>query len=158
MDATALLDATPLPHPTTRLVWEGVVDIDARHDLGQGPVGARGIVPILGGAFRGGPDYPGLHGTVERGGADRQLLRPDGVKELEAIYELRVHDGTIISVRNHVLIDESRTPHRYALSVIRLTAPMGPWAVLNRRVHLGTLHPAMPRRAAVIIRAFVADV
>lgn len=156
-----LLDQTPLPKLATRLIFEAMVDIAAREDMGTGPLGNRGIVPILGGAFRGGPDFPGLHGRVEAGGADRQQMRPDGVKELDAFYEIRVHDGTLLTVRNRVLIDEANTGPRpggrYALSVIRVTAPEGPWAFLNRRVIMGTLQSARPARAAVIIRAWEAD-
>jgi hypothetical protein len=94
-----------------------------------------------------------LHGTVVPGGADRQLLRADGVKELDALYELRVHDGTVLTVHNRVLIDESIAP-RYARSVLSVTAPAGPWAWLNRRVLVGTLQALRPEAAAVLVRVF----
>jgi hypothetical protein len=48
--------------------------------------------------------YPG---TVLAGGADRQLVRADGVKELSALYEMQAHDGAIITIHNWVTIDES---------------------------------------------------
>ncbi|MFQ1700238.1 DUF3237 family protein [Loktanella agnita] len=34
-------------------------------------------------------------GTVLAGGANRQVLRPDGIKELDALYEMQTKDGTI---------------------------------------------------------------
>ena len=150
-------DLAPLPSFSTRLLWEALVAIGPREDLGQGPLGARGIVPITGGEFRGGPEFPELHGTVLAGGADRQLLRADGAKELDALYEMRVTDGTVLTIRNRVIIDETRLGARYALSRIHVTAPLGAWDFLNRRVILGTLQVARPAFAGVIIRAWEAD-
>lgn len=141
---------TAPPAPEARLAWEAQVDIGERQSLGQGPLGERFIVPILGGRFEG----PRLRGTVLPGGADRQLLRADGVKELDALYELQTDDGAVITVRNRVLIDESATPGRYARSVLQLSAPAGPHDWLNRRVFVGTLHSLRPARAAVCIRVY----
>ncbi|WP_066160639.1 DUF3237 domain-containing protein [Hydrogenophaga pseudoflava] len=138
------------PAPEARIAWEAQVDIGERQSLGHGPRGERFIVPILGGRFEG----PRLRGTVLPGGADRQLLRADGVKELDALYELQTDDGAVITVRNRVLIDESATPGRYARSVLQLSAPAGPHDWLNRRVFVGTLHSLRPARAAVCIRVY----
>ena len=150
-----LFAALPLTPPATRLLWEALVDIGPRTDLGTGPLGPRGIIPILGGEFRAGPDFPGLSGTILPGGADRQQTRPDGARELDALYEMQVQDGAILTIRNRVIIDE--TGPRYALSRIAVTAPAGPWAWLSRRVILGTLQPARPMREAVLIRAWLAE-
>jgi Protein of unknown function (DUF3237) len=142
---------SPLPPvPEARFAWEAVVEIGERQALGPGPLGERFIVPILGGTFEG----PHLRGTVLPGGADRQLLRADGVKELDALYELQTDDGAVITVRNRVLIDESATPGRYARSVLQLRAPAGPHGWLNRRVFVGTLQGLQPARAAVCIRVY----
>lgn len=146
----------PIP-PTTRLLWEALVDIAPRVDLGTGPLGPRGIVPILGGVFRAGPEFPGLSGTILPGGADRQQSRPDGARELDALYEMQVQDGAILTIRNRVVIDETGPGPRYALSRIAVTAPAGPWAWLSRRMILGTLQPARPMRDAVLIRAWLAE-
>lgn len=148
-----LADAQPVPMPGARLVWHAAVTIDERQPLGPGPLGERFIVPITGGVFWGGPAQLELHGDVVPGGADRQLLRADGVKELDALYELRVHDGSVLTVRNRVLIDESVSP-RYARSTLGVTAPAGPWSWLNRRVLVGTLQPLRPEAQAVLIRVF----
>lgn len=144
-------NTSPLPPvPEARFAWEVVVEIGERQTLGPGPLGERLVVPILGGTFEG----PRLRGTVLPGGADRQLLRADGVKELDALYELQTDDGAVITVRNRVLIDESATPGRYARSVLQLTAPAGPHDWINRRVFVGTLHSLRPARAAVCIRVY----
>ena len=154
-----ILNDFPAETLGTALLWEAVVDIAEREDLGQGPLGARGIVPILGGVFRGGPgmgaDQADFHGTVLNGGADRQLVRADGAKELDAFYEMRVADGTLLTIRNRVVIDETGPGPRYAVSRIQVTAPLGRWDWLNRRMIVGTLQGARPRRAAVIIRGWL---
>ncbi|MDZ7904787.1 MAG: DUF3237 domain-containing protein [Cypionkella sp.] len=143
--------------PVTRLVWEAVVDVAERQSLGVGPNGARFIVPILGGVFRGGPGFEKLRGTVPAGGADRQVLRPDGIKELDAQYEMSVDDGTVLTIRNRVLVDETVAGPRYALSRIHVVAPQGDWDWLNRRLFVGTLQTARPKRAAVIVRAWLVE-
>jgi hypothetical protein len=148
-----LAEAQPLVTPAARLLWQAAVTIDERADLGHGPLGERFIVPITGGRFWGAPEHPQLYGKVVPGGADRQLLRADGVKELDALYEMQVHDGTVLTVHNRVLIDESVSP-RYARSTLRVTAPAGPWAWLNRRALVGTLAPLRPAAPAVLIRVF----
>lgn len=140
--------------PALRLAYEAEVDIAPRQELGAGPGGARFLVPILGGRFQG---PMGLQGVVLPGGADRQLLRPDGVKELDALYEMQTDDGAVITVRNRVLVDESRMPQRYARSTVHLRAPEGPHAWLNRRVFVGSLQSLRPQRDAVRIRAYLVD-
>lgn len=65
-------------------------------ELGDTPQGRRRIVPISGGSFRG----ERLSGRVLPGGADWQLIRPDGVAQLEARYTLETADGVLIYVRN----------------------------------------------------------
>lgn len=135
------------------LAYVAEVDIAPRQSLGASALGQRFIVPILGGHF----DGPGLRGRVLPGGADRQLLRPDGIKELDALYEMQADDGTILTVRNRVLIDDQVQPQRYARSVLQLRAPDGPHAWLNRRIFVGTLHSLQPARAAVRIMVYRLD-
>ena len=89
------------------------------------------------------------------GGADRQLLRPDGVKQLHAVYEMQTDDGHVLTVHNQVVIDEAAPDGRYARSTVRVTAPAGPHEWLNRRVFVGTLQGLMPERQAVRIGVFL---
>lgn len=151
----ALADSRPCLVPQASLVWTAWVDIDPRESLGLSGHGERFIVPILGGRFQGAPGHASLTGIIRPGGADRQLLRPDGVKQLHALYEMQTVDGTVLTIDNHVLVDESARPTRYALSHITVTAPQGPHAWLNRRLLVGTLQPLRPERQAVLIRAFL---
>jgi hypothetical protein len=67
--------------------------------VGPGPGGQRRIVPILGGTVAG----PELAGEVLPGGADFQLIRPDGVAEIEARYVLRLAGGALVYVINRGL-------------------------------------------------------
>jgi hypothetical protein len=143
--------ATPTPDaPRTEFVYEAIVDIAPLVALGDSPFGERRIVPIVGGTFSG----PGLRGKVLAGGADRQLVRKDGARQLDALYEMETDDGAIITVRNKVLIHDPADGRRYAFSTLDITAPEGKYGWLNRLVFVGTLQPLMPARAAVSIRVY----
>lgn len=141
--------------PKAHLVWTAAVDIAPRESLGRGPGGERWIVPITGGRFWGEAGFEGLRGKVRAGGADRQLLRPDGIKELQALYEMETDDGAVLTILNEVVIDETVQPQRYAMSRIRVTAPEGPHAWMNRRLFIGTLQALRPQREAVVIRGYL---
>ncbi len=136
--------------PATEFVYEAVVEVAPRQDMGRSPLGERFIVPITGGRFEG----PRLRGRVLPGGADRQLLRADAVKLLDALYEMQTDDGVLLTVHNQVLIDDPPAGPRYAFSHVRVTAPEGPYAWLNRRVFVGTLQALMPQLPAVRIRVY----
>jgi hypothetical protein len=66
-------------------------------ELGDAPLGRRRIINITGGSFRG----ERLSGKVLPGGADWQVIRTDGVADLDARYTLETNDGALIYVRNH---------------------------------------------------------
>jgi hypothetical protein len=138
--------------PSCLLAYEAQVEIGELQDLGVGPLGARFMIPILGGTFEG---SDGLHGRVLPGGADRQLIRPDGLKLLDAEYEMQTHDGVILSVRNRVMIDAHPSASRYARSIVEITSPASSaYAWLSRRVLVGTLHSLKPERQAVLISVY----
>jgi len=71
------------------------VDVADIIDLGPTARGHRRIVPITGGTFEG-PDVRG----IVLPGADWQIVRPDGVLEVEASYALQTDDGALISIVN----------------------------------------------------------
>jgi hypothetical protein len=144
--STPMSSQIPLYMPQTEFVYEAIVDIEPSIDLGNGPLGPRAMVPITGGTFEG----PNLRGTVLAGGADRQQVRQDGVRTLDALYEMQTDDGAIITVRNQVLsIPDAET----RFSFIQITAPEQ-YAWLNKSIHVGTLNSLRPGRAAVLIRAY----
>ncbi|WP_439550978.1 DUF3237 domain-containing protein [Falsiroseomonas sp.] len=86
-------------HPTMRFVAEVKAAVGAPVSLGAGPNGERRVIAILGGTVEG----PGMRGEVLPGGADFQLIRPDGVAEIEARYTLRLDDGALVQVTNRGL-------------------------------------------------------
>ena len=65
-------------------------------ELGDTPQGRRRIIGITGGRFSG----ERLSGRVLPGGADWQVIRADGVADLDARYTLETSDGALIYVRN----------------------------------------------------------
>jgi hypothetical protein len=85
--------------PRPEFVAELEVQVGPPQLFGRGPNGERRIVPILGGRIAG----PRLTGAVLPGGADFQLIRPDGVAEIEARYVLRLEDGATVYVVNRGL-------------------------------------------------------
>lgn len=139
--------------PTLTLAWTAEVRIGEKQDLGEGPLGRRFLVPILGGTFEG----PGLRGLVLAGGADRQWVRPDGLREFDALYEMQVDDGTVITVHNRVLVDGDDPRTRYARSVVRARTAAGPHAWVMRRLLVGTLESLRPAQAAVRVTVHVVD-
>jgi hypothetical protein len=147
---SSISGAMMLDTPNCVFVYEAIVDIAEVQSLGQSQLGQRFIVNILGGEFKG----PRLQGKVLAGGADRQLLRPDGIKELDALYEMQTDDGTVITVHNQVIIDMPSPDQRYARSVVKFRAPAGSYEWLNKRVFVGNLESQKPAREAVKIRVF----
>ena len=65
-------------------------------ELGETPLGRRRIIPITGGTFHG----ERLSGRVLPGGADWQVIRADGVADLDARYTLETDDKALIYVQN----------------------------------------------------------
>jgi hypothetical protein len=72
------------------------VKVGAPIEVGNVPRGRRRIVPIEGGTFEG----PNLRGTVLAGGADWQIVRPDGLSELDTRYALKTEAGELIYIQN----------------------------------------------------------
>lgn len=157
MTIDTILNAHPPVLPKTRMLWTAVVTVGEKQDLGPYNGGHRYLVPITGGDFVAGPDAEGLSGTVLAGGADRQFLRPDGAKELDAIYEMQITDGPVISIRNRVIVDQKPGGGNYAMSRITARVEDGPFGWLNRRVLVGTLQSLRPQQPQVIIRAWLVD-
>lgn len=82
--------------PSLSLAFELRVQVGPPLDVGPIPGGRRRIVPILGGTFEG----SGMRGRVLPGGADWQIVRADGLGELDTRYTLETDDGKLIYVQN----------------------------------------------------------
>jgi hypothetical protein len=123
------------------------IALAAPQELGETPAGRRRIIPITGGRFEG----ERLSGRVIPGGADWQIVRPDGVADLDARYTLETADGALIYVRNHgyrhgpadvvqkLAAGEDVDPARYYMR----TTPLfetgdARYAWLNRMICVGT--------------------
>lgn len=82
---------------TFQPVFTVKVEVDKPIEVGAVGAGIRRVIPIIGGSFEG----ELLNGTILPGGADYQIIRPDGVTEVEAHYTLRTNDGAHIYVKNN---------------------------------------------------------
>jgi hypothetical protein len=145
-----LVAGIPIAPPRSDFIWEAIVDIAPTIMMGEGPTGERRMVPITGGTFAG----PRLRGRVLPGGADRQLVRKDGVRRLDALYEMQTEDGAVITVHNRVVVAPRQGQPDYRFSTLEVTAPDGPHGWLNGLAFVGTLTSLRPAREAVLVRVF----
>ncbi len=133
--------------PELEFVFEARVAVAAPVNIGNSSHGLRRVVPILGGVCAG----PRLQGEVTPGGADWQVVRPDGVLQLEARYTIRAADGALIQVTNRglrhgpsevlerIFRGEVVAPHEYYFrSAAEFEAPLGgPHEWLNKGIFVG---------------------
>ena len=82
----------PVHDISTTPLFDMVVDLDPRLDMGLGPVGRRVLFGSAGGTFEGSR----IRGEVLRGGGDWTLFRPTGVMTLDVRLTLRTEDGALI--------------------------------------------------------------
>lgn len=142
-------ESVPVDMPQLEHVMTVRATVDAMMSMGKTPQGERRVVPINGGTFEG----PGLKGTILPGGEDWQLIREDGVMELDARYWLRTDDGAVIRVHNQVLSASAPAGEgkkRYARSSVRFEAPLGKYDWLNKAVYVGTITAHQTQRPPVI--------
>ena len=155
--AAAKASATgPAPDAVqTEFVLEARVTISPAVTIGSSSYGLRRLVPITGGSFKG----PRIHGEVVPGGADYQVVRPDGVTSIEAKYTLRTADGALIYIANrgisvHADAQGSSTPLNYVRTVPEFEAPIGPHDWLNKSIFVGTLDGSQFAAGYVVIRVY----
>ncbi len=138
---------TETPPPLeTEFVYEAIVSIDAPVEVGKTPLGQRRFIPITGGSFAG----PKLKGEILPGGADWQLSHPNGSTEVDALYAIRIKDGTVVIVRNTGLISDQGA---YMRTALRFEAPEGTHDWLNQYQFASTIS-AGPHPGTVIIRVY----
>jgi len=82
--------------PVLTFAFELRATVGAPQEVGDVRGGRRRIVPILGGTA----DGPGLRGRIVPGGADWQLIQPDGFSELDTRYTIETDGGSVIYVQN----------------------------------------------------------
>jgi hypothetical protein len=84
------------PPLRTRLVCRLRAELGTVQEIGTLKSGRRRVVPIVGGRVEG----TELEGEVLAGGADWQIVAPDGSATIEARYTLRTSDGALILVHS----------------------------------------------------------
>ncbi|MDE3105735.1 MAG: DUF3237 domain-containing protein [Acidobacteriota bacterium] len=82
--------------PELEFVCQLRVTIGEATETGLTPAGRTRVIPITGGSCTG----PRLLGTVLPGGADWQLVRPDGTTLLNAQYALETAEGARVEIHN----------------------------------------------------------
>ncbi|MBM3607688.1 MAG: DUF3237 domain-containing protein [Alphaproteobacteria bacterium] len=82
---------------TLEHIGDAAIKVASPLEIGDVGTGERRIIAIDGGIFSG----PRLQGDVLPGGADFQLIRPNGFTILEARYPLRTKDGAMIYIENN---------------------------------------------------------
>lgn len=82
--------------PQLQRLMQVTVTLEPALVVGTITTGTRRIINITGGHFQGDQ----LRGVVLPGGADWQLVQPDGVALLDARYTLQTDDGALIYVQN----------------------------------------------------------
>jgi hypothetical protein len=88
---------SPVPQPPKlSLALTLRVQVGPPTERGDVTRGRRRIIPILGGTFEG----PKVRGKVLPGGADWQIVRADGLAELDTRYMLQTDSGSLIYIQN----------------------------------------------------------
>ena len=123
-------------------------------ELGEVPRGRRRIIPILGGTFEG----PNIRGKVLPGGADWQIVRADGLAELDTRYALQTEQGIVIYIQNagmrhappdvtkKLLAGEAVDPAQVYFKTVpafETSAPELQW--LTRAIFVGTASAIRPK-------------
>jgi hypothetical protein len=143
--------------PAARLVmlFRAEVLVDAVEDHGMTSAGHRRVVPILGGRLSGGIDA-----EVLPGGADWQVVRPDGTIEIDTRYSARTPGGDLLHLRTHGIRSgepevlaalgrgEAVAPERYTFRLhVEVEASAPEFAHLQRSLIVGVAARG-PRRVA----------
>ena len=125
-------------------------------EVGRTPAGHRRVIGITGGTVEG----PALRGEVLPGGADWNVVRPDGAVHVWARYELRSVAGAVISVVNEGLAGppgEGVTRASWwcpTRPVFEVADPDLAW--LNTGFFLGELRPGGENRVTIAVQRVVA--
>jgi hypothetical protein len=161
--STQRIGPIPVNPPKLTLAMTLRVQVGPPTELGDVPRGRRRIIPILGGTFEG----PDVRGKVLPGGADWQIVRADGLAELDTRYMLQTDNGKLIYIQNagirhappdvtkKLLAGESVDPSQVYFKTVptfETSAPELQW--LTRSIFVGT---GERQPTEVIIRVWRVD-
>jgi len=123
--------------PEAEFVFEIRAELAPAEVVGDTKDGVRQAIPITGGTVKG----PGFDASILPGGADYQLIRPDGVMELKAVYMIRTDDGALINVINEGIIvgPEINNGENYVMTTPSFQAPVGEYDWLNKSIFLSRI-------------------
>lgn len=85
-----------LPAPALIHAFDVEATVDPPVEVGTGVLGQRRLIAVPSGTVSG----PRLSGRVLPGGADFQLIRPDGVADIHARYVIETAGGARVYVEN----------------------------------------------------------
>ncbi len=86
-----------IPSMTHEFVATIDVEVGEPLETGSGMLGNRRLIPILRGRVTG----PRIDAVLLEGGADSQIIRPNGTIELSARYMFKTAEGAVIYVENN---------------------------------------------------------
>ncbi|MFC9919321.1 DUF3237 family protein [Agromyces binzhouensis] len=89
-----MTDRPAPPVPRLEPAFEVVVHVGAVDDYGDTRAGRRRVIGIVGGRITG-----SIVGEILPGGADWQLVRPDGTIEIDGRYSARTDAGDLLFLR-----------------------------------------------------------
>jgi len=143
-----------------RPLFEFVADVATPQVAEDGPYGTRRFIPITGGRFQG----DRLSGRLLSGGADCQLIRPDGVAELDVRATFETDDGVMFLMKGlgmrhgpedviaRIAKGEDVDPASYYFRESMIfEAPAGKYDWLNKIIGIAT---GERRATEVLIKAF----
>ncbi len=133
--------------PGLEYVCELKVKLNPPYIVGETPHGLRRIIPIIGGTVEGSK----IKGEILNGGADWQIVRKDGVAELEAHYQIKTDDGVTIYIKNigmrvatpevaaRIGRGEQVSPSEYYFRAVpKFEAPAGKYEWMNNAIFVCT--------------------
>ena len=119
--------------PTLEFAAHVDVALGAPIELGSVPTGTRRIIPIVGGVISG----PLLNGEIRDGGADWQIVAPDGTAVIDTRYGAVTSDGHALYIATEGFRHGTADDIYFRLTV-RLECGAAELAWVNRTVFVGS--------------------
>ncbi len=124
MTSASVADAKPSLQ--TEFVFRLSVEVATPVSVGETGLGVRRQIAISGGELRG----PNMRGKILPGGADFQIIRPNGLIDLVARYVVEMDDGALLYIENTGI----RTGPREALERLTRGEAVDPGLIYFRTV------------------------